>query len=100
MEARLPLGLVNMINRFIDRMRGSAHDHSPALFGQIKQHPRSAQLKLDLRQQEPAGLAAVIVEIAGQYVAQQGYRALVKANDMWSVHSYAGDYNPLHDHGG
>jgi hypothetical protein len=42
----------------------------------------------------------VIVQIGEQYVAQQGHQAGVTANDMWSIHSYAGDYNPLHDHGG
>jgi signal transduction histidine kinase len=57
-------------------------------------------LKLDLKDRVPEVLASVIVQIGQQYVAQQGYTAEVTANDMWSIHSYAGDYNPLHDHGG
>jgi hypothetical protein len=100
MEARLPTGLVSMVNAYIDSVRTRAADHSPSLVGQIRQNERSAQLKLDLRDKVPAVLADVIVQIGGQYVSEQGYRAQVAANDMWSVHSYEGDYNPLHDHGG
>jgi hypothetical protein len=57
-------------------------------------------LQLDLRHEASSALAAVIVEIGSQFVRQQGYHAVVTANDMWSIHSYQGDYNPLHDHGG
>jgi len=100
MEARLPAGLVRMVNDHIDAVRESAADHSPSLVGQIRHNPKSAQLKLDLKDRVPDVLASVIVQIGQQYVAQQGYTAEITANDMWSIHSYAGDYNPLHDHGG
>jgi hypothetical protein len=100
MEARLPMSLVDRVNDYIDSVRDSAADHSASLVGQIKQDARSAQLHLDLAQKMPATLAGVIAQIGEQYVTQQGYRAAVTAHDMWSIHSYAGDYNPLHDHGG
>ena len=100
MEARLPTGLINRVNDHIDKVRQTAADHSPSLVGQIKHDPKSAQLKLNLRDQAIADLAAVIVEISNQYVQAQGYHGVVTANEMWSVHSYEGDYNPLHDHGG
>jgi len=100
MEARLPMGLLSMVNAYIDSVRANAADHSPSLVGQIRRHAQSAQLKLDLRHEVPAALAAVIVQIGQQYVGEQGYHAEVAANDIWSVHSYEGDYNPLHDHGG
>lgn len=100
MEARLPMALVNVVNEYIDSVRDSAADHSKSLVGQIRQNSKSAQLQWDLRQNVVSGLAAVIVHIGQQYVTEQGYHAAVTANDMWSVHSYQGDYNPLHDHGG
>jgi len=100
MEARLPTGLVTLVNAYIDSVRTRAADHSPSLVGQIRQHKQSAQLKLDLRDKVPAALADVIVQIGGQYISEQGYHGAVTANNMWSVHSYEGDYNPLHDHGG
>ena len=99
LEARLPVEYTDTINAYIDSIRGTAADYSDALVGQIRQDKRSAQLELDLRQQKASQLAGVIVEIATQYVQFHGMSARVRANDMWSVHSYSGDYNPLHDHG-
>jgi hypothetical protein len=100
MEARLPVSLLNAVNAHIDSVRDVAADHSRSLVGQIRQNPRSAQLRLDLQHKAVSALAAVVVEIGRQFVTEQGYRAAVTANEMWSVHSYEGDYNPLHDHGG
>ena len=70
------------------------------LVGQIRQNKKSAQLQMDLQEKMPAALAGVIVQVATEYLKGQGFDAAVTANDMWSVHSYEGDYNPLHDHGG
>jgi len=100
MEAHLPRALVDMVNAYIDGVRASAEDHSPSLVGQIRQNRLSAQLKLDLNDQVPATLARLLGQIGGQYVSEQGYHGSVIANRMWSIHSYEGDYNPLHDHGG
>src|SRR5205823_5401821 len=57
-------------------------------------------LTMDLKQPAPAALCATMLQLAEEYIRQQGFRAVVTPNEMWSVHSYAGDYNPLHDHGG
>jgi hypothetical protein len=100
MEVRLPLPLVNTVNDYIDSVRETAADFSRTLVGQIGRDPRSAQLQLDLLQKTPAGLADVIATVGDQYIKAQGYRAAVTTNAMWSIHSYAGDYNPMHDHGG
>src|SRR6185436_14962759 len=100
MEARLPTDLVDMVNTYIDSVRDSALDHSRALVGQIKQNPKSAQLRLDLRERVPSILAGVIANVGAQYIKEQGHNAVLTPTDMWSIHSYAGDNNPLHDHGG
>ncbi len=100
MEGRLPADLVAKVNEHIDRVRETAADYSSALVGQIKQGRKSAQLQMDLSETMPAVLAGVIVQIATEYLREQGFHANVVPNDMWSVHSYEGDYNPLHDHGG
>jgi hypothetical protein len=89
-----------MVNAYIDGVRDTAPDHSRALVGQIKQNPKSAQLQLDLRERVPSILAGAIADIGTQYIKEQGLNALVTPIAMWSIHSYAGDYNPLHDHGG
>lgn len=100
MQARLPMRLVNRTNDYIDSVRDSAADQSKSLVGQIRQNPRSAQLKLDLRERFPSDLANEIAAIGGEYIKAQGFRAVVTPTVIWSVHSYQGDYNPLHDHGG
>lgn len=98
-EARLPADYVARINDHIDRVRGMAEDYSPELVGQVSRDRRSAQLKLNLDDEVPAALAQVLAQIGAQLLEHQGISARVIANDMWTVHSYAGDYNPLHDHG-
>lgn len=100
MEVRLPAGLVDTVNTYIDGVRNSASDHSRALVGQIRQNAKSAQLQMDLRVRVPSILAGVIAEIGTRYIKEQGHNAIVTPTDMWTIHSYAGDYNPLHDHGG
>ncbi|MCZ6773598.1 MAG: putative 2OG-Fe(II) oxygenase [Proteobacteria bacterium] len=98
-EARLPLDLIDHVNAYIDGIREHANDYAGELVGQIKQNPRSAQLKLNLSDQAPLSLAQVITQVGQQYVDTFGLSAEVIANDMWTIHSYAGDYNPMHDHG-
>lgn len=98
-QAHIPLGFIDKINAYVDSVRDSVNDYSGELVGQIKQDKRSAQLQLNLEDQVPSNLAALIVQVGTQYVQFHGPRAKVTANDMWTIHSYAGDYNPLHDHG-
>ena len=99
MEAWLPTDLINKVNAHIDEVRTGARDYSTALVGQIRQFEKSAQLEMNLAEKIPAALAGVITQIGVEYLKCQGFDADAPANDMWTVHSYAGDYNPLHDHG-
>jgi hypothetical protein len=98
-EARLPLDLIDHVNAYIDTVRDRAENYAGELVGQIKRNPRSAQLKLNLADQVPAMLARVIAQVGRQYVGIFGLPAEVIPNDMWTIHSYEGDYNPMHDHG-
>jgi hypothetical protein len=98
-EARLPLDLIGHVNTYIDDVRERADDYAGELVGQIKQNPRSAQLKLDLGDKPPMTLAQIITQVGKQYVDTLGVTAEIMPNDMWTIHSYAGDYNPMHDHG-
>ncbi|MEE8439443.1 MAG: putative 2OG-Fe(II) oxygenase [Micropepsaceae bacterium] len=98
-EARLPPDLIGLVNTYIDEIRARADDYAGELVGQIKQNPSSAQLKLNLGDQTPRTMAQVISQVGKQYVDTLGVTAKVTPNDMWTIHSYAGDYNPMHDHG-
>jgi len=98
-EAQLPLDLIGHVNAYIDGIRAGAEDYAGELVGQINQNQSSAQLKLNLGDQTPMTLAQVITQVGTQYVDTLGVKAEVIPNDMWTIHSYAGDYNPMHDHG-
>ena len=42
----------------------------------------------------------VLEGLAKQYIKQTlDTDCVSEVNDMWTIHSYEGDYNPLHDHG-
>ncbi len=98
-EARLPLAYVAHINHYIDEMREKAEDYSGELVGQIKRNRLSAQRKLDLDEEVPRNLGKVIAQVGTQLIQFHGLAPNVVPNDMWTIHSYEGDYNPLHDHG-
>jgi hypothetical protein len=99
-EAKLPAALIAKINDHINGLGGRAQDYSGSLVGQIRRDPHSAQFRLDLRDRVPAELAGILAQMGRQYIGALGHRAVVTPIDMWTVHSYSGDYNPLHDHGG
>ena len=85
-------------------------DYSGNLVGQIKQTEKSQQLSLDRSNPTVQGLInllgsagrAFLKSYSGQIPMAGGASAFDKAPidcfSMWTVHSYEGDYNPLHDH--
>ena len=100
---------VNHINKYIDDNMHRLNDLSYSLVGQIKQHEKSAQPEFNLEDEIPQRLSNFFVKLAQEYSAAHplsetildniGHKEDFVVNRMWSVHSYAGDYNPLHDHG-
>ena len=107
-EGTLPSSYMKELNSFIDKNKENANDYSDNLVGQIKQHEMSAQLNLDLKAPTIKSLINIF-QVAGKRLIQS-YSDIIpmKQNElsessidcfsMWTVHSYAGDYNPLHDH--
>ena len=68
--------------------------------GQIKSNEKSAQLDMDFKHKPVLGLKKLLEGFALSYLNYQGIvEAKIDCCSMWSVHSYEGDYNPLHDHG-
>ena len=62
---------------------------------------RSAQLSFDLFDGSVGSEFKKIIDSSCKSYMQHGYGQDVTADafEAWTVHSYAGDYNPLHDHG-
>jgi hypothetical protein len=107
--AQMNLNDVKTINNYIDTNIQRLPDHSSSLVGQIKQHKKSAQPEFILDDPVPKALSKFFIQIAKEYSDEHpltpdikeniGSKEDFKINRMWSVHSYAGDYNPMHEHG-
>ena len=110
LEGKLPRVMLDELNAHIDEHREKMADYSSNLVGQIKQTEKSQQLSLDRSNPTVQGLInllgsagrAFLKSYSGQIPMAGGASAFDKAPidcfSMWTVHSYEGDYNPLHDH--
>ena len=110
LEGNLPKVMLDELNAHVDEHRAKMEDYSGNLVGQIKQTEKSQQLSLDREHPTVQGLMnllgsagrAFLKTYAGQIPMEGGADAFDKAPvdcfSMWTVHSYEGDYNPLHDH--
>jgi len=110
LEGKLPKVMLDELNAHVDEHREKMADYSGNLVGQIKQTEKSQQLSLDREHPTVQGLMnllgsagrAFLKSYAGQIPMEGGADAFDKAPvdcfSMWTVHSYEGDYNPLHDH--
>ena len=111
LEGNLPKVMLDELNAHVDEHRAKMEDYSGNLVGQIKQTEKSQQLSLDRSHPTVQGLMnllgsagrAFLKSYAGQIPMEGGADAFDKAPidcfSMWTVHSYEGDYNPVHDHG-
>ena len=110
LEGNLSKAMLDELNAHVDEHREKMVDYSGNLVGQIKQTKKSQQLSLDREHPTVQGLMnllgsagrAFLKTYAGQIPMEGGADAFDKAPvdcfSMWTVHSYEGDYNPLHDH--
>ena len=97
----LPENAVEEINKHIDDVIIPTQDSvSYNLVGQINQGKKSSQLDFDLKTPYGQQFKGMLDSFATALL-QQGYKREGKADtvECWTVHSYAGDYNPFHSHG-
>jgi hypothetical protein len=107
MEAQIPMTMVDNLNAYLDDLMVAKDrkDHSSNLVGQI-QHGQ--QLTMNAEHEKVIHFTQTINQLGKEYikhfVKRIGSSKLfpdkmeVGVDEMWSVHSYAGDYNPIHDH--
>jgi len=102
MRIQIPDDVISEINEHIDNTIIPANkDYSKGLVGQISHDKRSAQLHFP---HNDSGVgeqfAGVIKRLGSEYIDRVvGIRSEIEMQSMWTVHSYEGDYNPVHDHG-
>ena len=101
MTGILPQNAVDEINKYIDGITIKENkDSSPNLVGQINQDKKSLQLDFDLKSPYGQNFKGMLDGCATSLLTE-GYKRKAKADaiECWTVHSYAGDYNPFHSHG-
>jgi len=102
MRCQFPAEVTTEINEHIEKVIIPNNvDHSKGLVGQISQHERSAQLTFPYEGDDVGEMfSGVLQRLAKEYVNRTvGIECDTSMESMWTVHSYSGDYNPVHDHG-
>lgn len=106
MELDIPEGFVTQLNKYLDGLLEEEGRTSAAhtLVGQISE---GEQLVMDHNHELVSGFSEFLCNMGVEYINAfmkgsgqmlDGARQ-VSMDEIWSVHSYAGDYNPIHDHG-
>jgi len=105
LECQLPDDIVSNLNEYLDEYKETAEKKSLAgtLVGQIHQ---GEQLLMDHQHPLLADYYRFITTMGVMYLESfmniTGARfepITVDIDELWSVHSFEGDYNPIHDHG-
>ena len=104
LQHNLPEQVVTTLNDYLDtlkqnKLRESAADY---LVGQIHQ---GEQLKMDHEDVSLTPFVRIVESLAAAYLrhfVEQTKSPLrpkkISMDKLWAVHSYQGDYNPIHDH--
>ena len=101
MRAEFPLEIIDEINTHIDEtVIPRDEDYSSGLVGQLKNDDMSAQLDFDLTDEIGQTVKTILNQVGTAFV-KQGYERDANADviQCWVNRSFAGDYNPYHDHG-
>ena len=105
LEIQMPQQMVDDVNDYMDEYRQDKNKESLAktLVGQIN---KGEQLLLDHNDKRMVEYNNFICSLGAEYInhfAASGNSIKgdkqVQIDETWSVHSYDGDYNPIHDHG-
>ena len=105
LEATIPDKIINDLNTYLDEYKETAEKKSLAhtLVGQIHQ---GEQLLMDHKHDLLKNYYEFITNMGVMYLQAFGNitghhlkNKMIDIDELWSVHSYEGDYNPIHDHG-
>ena len=106
LETRMPEKMVDDLNDYLDELLEDEDRRSLAhtLVGQIH---RGEQLNMEVDDERLQEYSKFVTSLGAEYInnfMNQTGTSLPKnkqvaIDEIWSVHSYEGDYNPIHDHG-
>lgn len=105
LETQMPQDMIDSVNDYMDEYKHDKNKQSLAntLVGQID---KGEQLLLDHNDKRMVEYNNFICNLGAEYInhfsasgnSLKGPKQ-VQIDETWSVHSYDGDYNPIHDHG-
>ena len=102
MRVEIPLDVIGELNSHIDdEIIPARKDQSNELVGQINRNERSAQWNFP-HNDDGVGeqFSSVLCRLGKDYVKHAiNMNVETDIQTMWTIHSYEGDYNPMHDHG-
>ena len=104
LEAKMPDAMVSGLNAYLDELMEQEDriSHAGTLVGQIG---HGQQLTMDHNDPKLADYCQMTGILATEYLKNFGSTGnivgdrQVGIDELWSVHSYERDYNPIHDHG-
>ena len=104
LEAKMPDAMVSGLNTYLDELREQEDrtSHAGTLVGQIG---HGQQLTMDHNDPRLNDFCQMSGILATEYLKNFGSTGnnigerQVGIDELWSVHSYERDYNPIHDHG-
>ena len=104
MAVQFPDAFIDDINNHIDEVIIPSNvSHEGQLVGQINQDKKSAQWTFPLDDDGVGKDFKLVIDRCASSLLKDksGYNrdSIAEAFEAWTVHSYAGDYNPLHAHG-
>jgi len=104
LEAQMPDEMVSGLNHYLDDLLEEEDriSHAGTLVGQIGHGEQLTMNHHDSRLEDFVRMSGTL---AVEYL--KGFSSTgnlinhrhVEVDELWSVHSYEGDYNPIHDHG-
>ena len=105
-ETEVHRDIIHNVNLYLDNLILDSEriDNSENLVGQIK---NGQQLTLDVENQIILQFVELVKALGKEYIKrfssefnfEDFKQTKVTLDKIWSVHSYEGDYNPIHDHG-
>jgi hypothetical protein len=107
MSTEVPYHMIESLNGYLDKLYGDKERKSKAkdLVGQIK---RGQQLKIDHEDDAIKEFSKLCYNLSLGYVdsfsrtlnlGTKFKKLTPQMDELWSVHSFEGDYNPIHAHG-
>ena len=109
MQTRIGDENVVLLNKYLDSLMTSKKrkSHAHTLVGQIRRRKESQQLLMDYQHPDCMVFKNICLTVSYEYmkkfyemtVRQPTEDRVPQIDEMWSVHSFEGDYNTIHTHG-